>query len=65
VERQDLIRKADVGLDLARALVEAARAEADRLGLAIAAAVVDSGGQLVTSGTSLLSRTDKRNDRDS
>jgi glc operon protein GlcG len=47
VERQDLIRKADVGLDLARALVEAARAEADRLGLAIAAAVVDSGGQLV------------------
>jgi glc operon protein GlcG len=47
VERQDLIRKADVGLDLARALVEAARAEANRLGLAIAAAVVDSGGQLV------------------
>jgi uncharacterized protein GlcG (DUF336 family) len=47
VEREDLVRRADAGLDLARALVEAARAEATRLGLAIAAVVVDSGGQLV------------------
>lgn len=47
MERQGLVQRADVGLVHARALVESARAEAVRLGLAISAAVVDSGGQLV------------------
>ena len=40
------IRK-DVGMKAAQALIEFARAEAQRLGLAISVAVLDSGGQLV------------------
>lgn len=44
-----LVSKADVGLELARSLIEASRTEAAQRGLAIAAAVVDSGGQLVAS----------------
>lgn len=39
--------RTDVGIRAAQALIEAARAEAQRLGLAISVAVLDSGGQLV------------------
>ncbi len=39
--------RTDVGMKAAQALIESARAEAQRLGLAISVAVLDSGGQLV------------------
>jgi uncharacterized protein GlcG (DUF336 family) len=47
MRRQGLVSSLNVGLDVARALLEAARKEAARFGLSISAAVVDSGGQLV------------------
>ena len=48
-KRPQFVTKKDVGLDTALALIQAASEEAARLGLAISAAVVDSGGQIVAS----------------
>jgi uncharacterized protein GlcG (DUF336 family) len=42
-----LVTKSEVGIQLAQALLDAARAKAEQMGLAISAAVVDCGGQLV------------------
>lgn len=42
-----LVTKSEVGIQMAQALLDAARAKAEQMGLAIAAAVVDCGGQLV------------------
>lgn len=48
-KRPRMVTKKDVALETALALIQAASMEAARLGLAIAAAVVDSGGQIVAS----------------
>ena len=42
-----LVTKTEVGIEMAQALLNAARTKAEEMGLAISAAVVDCGGQLV------------------